>query len=204
MQHTATELLLWRDLALFLLIFAALGMLLGMLLIVKPRSVAYLSRCANQWISLRAINRLLDQTISIERWFYRHHRMMGIAVMLGASYFLYYFFVIYDPAQVLSQLSSYWHYPLLDELLDALLLASKVGGVLAWSAGLLIWLRPSLLRGIEKKSNRWVSARRATKALDVPRAGVDEWVLQHARAVGYVLLLASCYLLFTLFIYLLG
>jgi hypothetical protein len=191
--------MLWRDLAIFLVIFAILGLLLGALLVLRPQTFATLNRLANQWVSLRHVNRLLDKTISIERWFYRHHRVMGIVIMLGAIYFLVYFFWRYDKAHLLLYLSPYLAIPLLEILLDALLFIAKLAGGLAWLAGLIICLRPSLLRGIEKKSNRWLSVRHATKALDVSRTSVDEWVLQHTRATGYVLLLSSLYLLLTIF-----
>jgi hypothetical protein len=174
-------------------------LLLGALLVLRPQTFATLNRLANQWVSLRHVNRLLDKTISIERWFYRHHRVMGIVIMLGAIYFLVYFFWHYDKARLLLSLSPYLATPLLEVLLDALLFMAKLAGGLAWLAGLIICLRPSLLRGIEKKSNRWLSVRHATKALDVSRTSVDEWVLQHTRATGYVLLLSSLYLLLTIF-----
>lgn len=196
MQKAAIEMLLWRDLALFLLIFAGLGVLLGALLVLKPRAFVLLNQFASRWVSMRYVSHLFDQSFSIERWFYRHHRIMGIAVILGASYFLYYFFVAYDKAQLLLHLSLNLPAILLDGLLDAVLLGAKTGGGLAWLMGVIILLRPSLLRGIEKQSNRWVSVRRATKVLDVPRVGLDEWVISHARSAGYVLLLSSLYLLF--------
>lgn len=199
MHNSVIEMMLWRDLAIFLLIFASLGLVLGALLVLRPQAFVALSRFANQWVSLRHVNRLLDKTISIERWFYRHHRVMGIVIMLGAIYFLVYFFWHYDKARLLLYLSPYLATPLLEVLLDALLVMAKLTGGLAWLAGLIICLRPSLLRGIEKKSNRWLSVRHATKAFDVSRTGVDEWVLQHTRATGYVLLLSSLYLLFTIF-----
>lgn len=194
MQNPVIEMLLWQDLAIFLLIFSGLGLLLGVLLVLKPHAFVPLNQLASRWVSMRYVSRFLDKTFSIERWFYRHHRVMGIAVTLGASYFLYYFFITYNKAQVLLHLSRYLSVILLDELLDALLLWAKIGGVVVWVMGVIILLRPSLLRGLEKKSNRWVSVRRATKVLDVPRVGVDDWVVQHARITGYFLLFASLYL----------
>lgn len=194
MRNAAIEMLLWRDLALFLLIFAGLGVLLGVLLVLRPRVFVALNQRANHWVSMRYVSRVFDQTFSIERWFYRHHRVMGIVVILGASYFLYYFFVLYDQALVRLHLGWDVSSILLDELLDAGLLGAKIGGGLAWVIGIIIFLRPSLLRSIEKQSNRWVSVRRATKLFDLQRVGVDEWVLQHARVTGYLLLLGSLYL----------
>jgi hypothetical protein len=42
---------LWRDLAIFLLFGALLGVLLGLLLIFKPQFLERLNRVANRWIS---------------------------------------------------------------------------------------------------------------------------------------------------------
>jgi hypothetical protein len=120
---------------------------------------------------------------------------------LGASYIFVYFGILFDKAYTLQQLSLKGMLPakLLDGLLDALVLGSLVGGVVAFIAGLFLWLRPSLLRGIEEEANQWVSTHRATEMLDVPRGQVDQFVVRHAQRVGWLLLLGSIYLLFALF-----
>lgn len=189
------DIFLWRALAIFLLIGALLGVNLALLLIFNPRFLERLNRVANRWISTRHISKLLDRSISIERWFYRHHRAAGLAIVLGASYVLIFFGILFDKAHALLRLNGTLPAKLLDGLLDALVLCSLVGGAAALIAGLFIWLRPSLLRGIEKKSNQWVSTRRATKVLDVPHGQVDIFVARHAQRAGWVLLLGSIYLL---------
>jgi hypothetical protein len=80
-------------------------------------------------------------------------------------------------------------------LLDALVLASLTGAAAALFVGLLLWLRPSLLRGIEETSNQWISSRRAERLLDIPRDEVEAFVARHARRVGWLLLLGSLSLL---------
>lgn len=188
------DIFLWRALAIFLLIGALLGVNLALLLIFNPRLLERLNRVANRWISMRHISKLLDRSINIERWFYRHHRAAGLAIMLGASYILIFFGILFDKAHALQRLSGTLPAKLLDGLLDALVLCSLAGGAAALIAGLFIWLRPSLLRDIEKKSNQWVSTRRATKVLDVPHGEVDRFVARHAQRVGWLLLLGSIYL----------
>ncbi len=192
---------LWRDLAIFLLFGALLGVLLGLLLIVKPQFLERLNRVANRWVSTRHINQWLDRSVSIERWFHQHHRAVGIVIALGASYILIYFGILFDKTTTLQRLSLRWMLPakLLDGLLDALVLASLVGGAVALIAGLFLWLRPSLLRGTEEDANQWVSSRRATKMLDVPRGQVDLFVARHAQRAGWLLLLGSIYLFFAVF-----
>lgn len=193
--------LLWRDLAIFLLFGSLLGVLLGLLLIFKPQLLERLNLVANRWVSTRHINQWLDRSISIEHWFYQHHRAVGIVIVLGASYIFVYFGILFDKAYTLQRLSLKAILPLklLDGLLDALVLASLVGGAVALIAGLFLWLRPSLLRGLEEEANQWVSTRRATEILDVSHGQVDLFVVRHAQRAGWLLLLGSIYLFFAMF-----
>ena len=199
MTANPAGIILWRALAIFLLIGALLGVALALLLIFKPHLLERVNRVANRWISTHHIGQALDRSISIERWFYRHHRPMGIAVVLGAAYFIIYFGMMFDKASALQHLSSQVPPKLLDDLLDALVLGSLVGGTVAFIAGLFIWLRPSLLRGIEEEANLWVSTSRATQLLDVPHDQVDRFVARHAQRVGWLLLLGSIYLFVAVF-----
>jgi hypothetical protein len=191
--------LLWHDLAIFLLLGALLGILLGLLLVFKPRIVERLNLVANRWVSTRHINQWLDRSISIEHWFYHHHRTTGMVIVAGATYILIYFGMLFDKAYTLQRLNGKLPAQLLDGLLDALVLGSLVGGAVALIVGLFLWLRPSLLRGMEEDANLWVSSRRATKVLDVPHGQVDRFVARHAQRVGWLLLLASIYLFFAMF-----
>jgi hypothetical protein len=193
------KMLLWQDLAIFLLLGALLGMLLGLLLIVRPRLVERLNQSANRWVTTRHLNRWLDRSYSIEHWLYQRHRATGIVIIAGATYILVYFGLLFDKANALQHLGGRLPPQLLDGLLDALVLCALVGGVVALIVGLFMWLRPSMLRGFEEQSNRWVSTRRATRVLDVPHDDVDRYVARHARQVGWLLLLASIYLFVAMF-----
>ena len=199
-MHTdLVEILLWRVLAIFLLIGALLGVVLGLLLIFKPHLLEHFNRVANRWVSTRHINQWLDRSISIERWFYRHHRPLGIAIILGSGYILVDFGLLFDKASALQHLPHYLSVSLMGVLLDVLKLVMLFSSVVALLAGFVIWLRPSLLRGMEKEANQWVSSRSATKALDVPHAQVDPFVVRHAQSAGWLLLLGSIYLFFVMF-----
>jgi hypothetical protein len=199
MHNDPVDIFLWRALAIFLLFGALLGVLLGLLLIFKPQYVERINRVANRWVSTRQINRWLDSSISIEHWFYRHHRAVGIVVVLGASYMFIYFSILFDKAYTLQRLSGTLPAKLLDGLLDALVLGSLAGSVVALIAGLFIWLRPSLLRDIEQEANKWTSLPDAAEMLDKQHGQVDRFVERHAQRVGWLLLLGSIYLFVVLF-----
>src|SRR3989338_5692365 len=123
-------------------------------------------------------------------------RPLGILIALGATYILIHFGLLFDKAPSLQRMTAYLPVQMADGLLDALVLAALTGGALALWAGLMLWLRPSLLRSIEEEANQWITLRRTTKVLDVPHDQVDSFVLNHARKVGWLLLLGSIYLFF--------
>lgn len=199
MTANPTEIILWRTLAIFLLVGAVLGMALGLLLILKPQLLVHVNRVANRWVSTRRISRLMDHSLSIEHWLYQHHRATGMAVVLGAGYIFIYFGMLFDKALMLQRLSSKVPARLLGGLLDALVLSSLTGAAVALIVGLFLWLRPSLLRGFEEQSNLWISSRKATKILDIQRDQVDRYVERHALKAGWLLLVGSIYLFFVLF-----
>ncbi|MDP1850594.1 MAG: hypothetical protein Q8K79_22575 [Solirubrobacteraceae bacterium] len=193
------DIFLWRALAIFLLIGALMGVAVSLLLIFKPHLLARTSQMANRWISTRSMNQLLDRSIGIEQWFYQHHRALGVLITFGACYILVYFGLLFDKPSTLQNLSGYAPSWQLDILLDALVLASLIGAVVALFVGLFLWLRPSLLRGIEESANQCVSTDRAVRALEVPHDQVERFVAGHFKRVGWLLLVASGYLFFVLF-----
>ena len=193
------EMQLWRYLAVFLLVCAPLGVILSLLLIFKPQSFERINHFLNRWITARRLSELLDRGISIEHWFYRHHKGFGAAVMMGSLYVFIYFVFLFDKAYALQNLN--WKIPrrMIAALLDSLVLGSLTGAVVAFLVGLFLWLRPSLLRDIEVDANKWVSSRQAIKIMDVPRDQVDRFITHHTRRFGWLLLLGSLYLFFITF-----
>lgn len=191
--------LLWRELAIFLLICAPVGVMVSLMLIFKPKLLERVNRMANRWVTARRLNQFLDRSISIEHWFYRHHRAFGAAVILGSLYVIVYFGILFDKVYALQHLN--WKVPpaLMDGLLDALVLSSLTGAVTAFMVGLFLWLRPSLLKGIEGEANQWISSRRAIKMLEVPHDQIELFVARHMQRIGWLLLLGSIYLFLFVF-----
>lgn len=199
-MHTDTfNLVLWKSLAIFLLIGASMGIVASLMLIIKPQLMARINGAASRWISTRSLNQFLDRSIGIEQWFYQRHGPLGILITGGACYILVYFGLLFDKPFTLQHLSGYAPGWLLDILLDALVLASLIGAVVALFVGLFLWLRPSLLRGIEESANQWISLDRAITALEVPHDQVEQFVAGHYKRVGWLLLVGSIYLLFAVF-----
>lgn len=196
-NHTVA-LVLGQTLAIFLFICALTGIAVSLLLIFRPHLMARINRVASKWITTRHLELFFDRSISIEQWFYRHHSMFGVSIIMGAGYILVYFGLLFDKQIAIQRLASYAPYWQLDMLLDVLVLASLISAAAALLVGLFLWLRPSMLRGIEEKTNQWLSSRRALRFLEIPRDEVERVVVEHAPRIGWLLLLGSLCLLFLL------
>jgi hypothetical protein len=200
MQHSIQADILWRSLAIFLLIGASAGVAVSLLLIVNPQLMKRINSVANHWVSTRNMERWLDNSISVERAIYHHHRVLGLAVILGSGYFLMYFGWQVDKAVAMKTFSGLLaNQVLLEMLLQFLLLLARIAGAMTLVVGLFLLLRPSLLRGVEELANQWVSARRITKVMDVPRDQVERFVDRHTARIGWLLLIGSSYLFFVMF-----
>ena len=199
MRTNLVNIILWQSLAIFLLIGALMGLILGLLLILKPHLIGHLNRIASRWVSSSRLNQLLDRSVSIEQWLYQHHRPLGIFATFGACYILVYFGLLFDKAAAMQYWAGSMPAIQLDILLDAMVLAALIGAVVALLVGLFLWLHPSLLRGVEKKANQWITMRRATKPLEMPHDQIERFVARHTRRAGWLLLLGSIYLFFAMF-----
>lgn len=149
-----------------------LAILLGALLLLQP---AWLERVLT--LSLRSST--LDRSYRIEHWFYRHNRVLGALIALAGLYMLAHFGLLLDRAQLLAGIARRQPFLAGSGLLDALVLAALLGGVLVLWFGLNLGLRPSLLREVEEESNRWISGDQARLA---------HYMLHHARMAGSLLM----------------
>lgn len=198
MTAYTANIILWQTLAIFLIIGASIGIAVSLLLILRPHLMMRIDRIASNWVSTRHLSRLMDRNINFEQWLYQRHRPLGILIVLGSCYMLVYFGMLFDKAAAMKRLTAYAPRWLLDISLDALALASLIGAVVSLFVGLFFWLRPSMLRGVESEANKWLTLRRSTKFLDMPRDDVVRFVANHAQRVGWLLLLGSIYLFFAL------
>src|SRR5690349_8104302 len=80
----------------------------GLLLVVRPPILFAFNSRLSRWIDTRAQFQALDQPLALERWFYRHHRMVGGAITLGAVLVLWRWGTAYRREEMLAALGPYW------------------------------------------------------------------------------------------------
>ncbi len=181
-------------------VLAAFAAFVGAMLVFAPQGLHRLTRRLDRWYSLRATLAPLDKPHYIERRFYRHHRLLGAILVVGSSYSLIRLAGV-NSGVVTAVLPAHWPEALQLALTQALIFALAAANLFALGCGAVVYFRPSLLKSLEKWSNRWMSTRQALKPLDVPHREVDTYLWHHERGVGLLLLLAGIYVAIMLLAY---
>ena len=172
---------------------SVLGLLMGVGLLLKPERIALLNQYSSRWFSSDNMTEQLDRSRSTERFFYRYHRLVGGALFVGAMFILYIFLFSYNLRRISAATAAgYW------VLLDVLMAILLVGCVLAALVGIIVALRPSVLREIEKSANRWVATDGIVKFFNRMNYSPDRKILGQRKVAGVVIIAGSLYVLIVL------
>ncbi|MGH8030601.1 MAG: hypothetical protein ACREO3_11785 [Arenimonas sp.] len=198
MTPLSVESLPWvQGLLVALALGLALALLVGVLLLANPPVLFALNARLSRWVDTRATFGILDQPRHLERFFYRHHRVLGAMIVTGAGYVLWRWVFAYDRSDVLAMLGRRWIANGMDWLppaLEAVVVA--LHGVI-FAVGWLVIFRPSLLRGFERTANYWQQGP-ATTPFDAVVGNLDGAFEGHPRVSGLLLVVSAFWCLLAL------
>ena len=185
--------ILWQFFVLAVCTGSVASVLLGVTLLLKPDIIERLNQYLARWVSPEKVSEQLDRPRWIERYFYRHHRLVGSVLLIGAGFVLYIFLFRYSAQKVVGMIPH--RYLGFYELLVTLL---QVGSTLAALVGIIVLIRPSMLRTIEKASNHWISTGPAVRFFDGMHHSVDRLVLQHRKVAGGIMIVGGLFIIISL------
>lgn len=181
-----------------LLLSLALGLvasaIVGLFMLVRPERLFSVNERWSRWIDTTGQFEALDRPYSLERIFYRHHRLTGALITLGSSFVLWQWMFAYRRSGVFSMLAARWSQPELSWAVSAGEWIVVGLHLLILVVGLVILLRPSLLKAIESGGNRWHQPKVA-QGLDHVYSPLERGFQLHPRVSGLSLLLASTWCL---------
>jgi len=173
----------------FFLLVGLFACALGVILMLAPTGFEQLASQLNRQWSTRRAMRDLEVPRYYERFFYRHHRWAGGVLLLAALYFFLGFAFQASPSELAAQLPGLaWAWEALFWLLIA---ANLTAAILA----MVVLIRPSALKPLERVANHWVSLRQASRPLAKNFNHFDELARRHHRGTGFLLLLGGAFLL---------
>lgn len=185
--------ILRQSLLIFLWVGSIVGMLVGAGVWLKPQQIIVLNQFFSRWVGSGRLGVILDRPRWSERFFYRHHKLVGVAVLVGALVVLYTFLFSYNLRTISTLIPrGYWW------LSDALVALLLVSSALAALIGILVLARPSLLRDLEKAANRWISTERWVTMINRMNFSAEQSIIRHHRIAGVTIFVGSVYILVVL------
>lgn len=165
----------------------------GLALLLLPEAAQRAAERLNRRYSARQALRPLEIPRSTERFFYRHHRLVGALLLAGVAAFYLLYFFDYPRDTVLARLAVEIGKPLAEVFSETasrfFLIANVFIGVFAL---LMLW-RPSLLKPVEDWANHWFSTRRALRDAEHSHEVVDRAAARFPRLAGALILVGTAY-----------
>jgi hypothetical protein len=177
---------------------AALGLVIGLLLLVDTARALRWNAVLSRWVSTREAAQRFDRPRDIKRFVYSAHRVIGVLVVAGSLYCLDVLTFGFAPGALARALRDLGGVGVLEVTFESMRLFLLLGNVAALGAGLVLCFRPSLLKGLERWADRTYAAREHSAKLDEMRFQPDLWVSSHPRLAGCVVLAGSAFILFSL------
>jgi hypothetical protein len=182
-----------------LLAGAALGLVVGVMLVLDSRRVMGWNHALDRWYSSPRALQPLDQSIDVKRTVYRWHRVLGVLLFAGALYTLDAVVFSAKTEPLVRALRDLGNPVLVGLVVEAVRIVLIIGNVAALLAAAVLCFRPSLLKGVEAWGDRQYSLPESSKAaLEAMRYGPDEFVGGRPKLVGGLLAIGSFYVLASL------
>ena len=137
--------------------FSIIITVVGLLILIMPSRVLRLSNRLNLWIDTDKWFDALEKRQQSERLFYRHHRLFGLFITLGSVFIFYTFVFRLRPENTSIQSFVIYSTAVTEWLLSSLVFLMSFASMIFCIIGLLVFFRPSYLKGMEKELNKWIN-----------------------------------------------
>jgi hypothetical protein len=183
--------LIWRILFQFfitvVLVFASVGFVVGIGLIVSSARTLRFFQVVNRWVSTRGAFRALDAPHSTEQFSHRHRRWVGWALIAGGVFATFGLVAGFNAAAVAAVFAKGDMGRLIAMVAEALRWFLIVGSVAGVVIGAMLCFFPEALASLERHANRWFTARNVVRGGDDMRLTLDKLVEAHPGPSGWIL-----------------
>ena len=169
----------------FVLIVGVVGILLGLALIARNESAMRLLDRLNHWTSIRPALKPLEQGAR------RHPRGLGVAVLIGALFSLYFLLLRVSASDLTAVLTTSGSMAPLLWFANSLRWALIAANVIALAIGIVLAFFPQLLAPLAARANHWISTRRLARKADAMDLTIDNVVRAYPRIAGVLIALGA-------------
>lgn len=178
------------------LVFGIMGMTLSLMLLFSPRLARNLTNILNRSIDVDKRLEYMDKDIQLSVFIYNHHIAMGLLLVAGSAFSLFFFLFSLDISKFVgiffgSQANAFTA----ELVVTTFTWTGRIGCLAGLAVGLLIVFMPDLMKRIENKLNSWVETKPMIDKLDKSSHDMDSFFFSHPIAVGLVGAVISFFLI---------
>jgi hypothetical protein len=167
------------------LIFGILGMTFSVMLLLSPNMTKNLSRVLNRSVNIDQKIGLLDKEIEITNYVYNHNIVLGLVLIAGSAFSLFFFFFSLDVEKFTGVFWGSQDYMFLAEItIPFIIWIGKVACMAGLAAGLLLIFAPGSLKRLETKLNYWFDTKAMIEKLDLSSHELDSFFFRHPIMMG--------------------
>lgn len=170
---------------------------IALALILAPVRTMQYSQRLNRWISTRQFFDNLNRPRYQERLIYRHHRGFGALIVLLSGAVIYMLFFYSGPAETVGYFTRLARTEFGVWLLSNCYYILLILNVLAFMVGIVVYFRPSLLKSLERWSNRWVETDNTLQGLDRVHDIPAKILPGKPRLFGLAVLAGALYIIYS-------
>jgi hypothetical protein len=167
------------------LIFGILGMTISLMLLFSPHLARSFSNILNRQVNVDKHLEYLDKNIEITEFFYSYHVAMGILIVAGSAFSLFFFFFSLDVTKFTdtffgSQANAFAG----GIVIRSVTWIGKIGCLAGLVYGILLLFAPDFMKRIEDKLNSWVETQPMIEKLDKSSHDLEPFFFRYPIAVG--------------------
>ena len=182
--------------AILTIVCGVAGLIFSLSLIFFPERTRAIDEFLSRTYHLKERLAYFDQTIRNELFIYRHPVGCGCCFIVGSVMTLIFLFTQMDVARLLDVLQIQDTQRLLWQMmLEGLVIAGKLAGVIGVVVGLFLIIAPGRLQRIENRLNSWVATQPLVDRLDVFNHVVNVFSFRHPILIGSIGVLLSIVLI---------
>ncbi len=182
---------------LFIIVGTFIALTLGLGLIFAPALTLKFNEKINTRISLRQKTKKIETPINSELFFYKHAKISGLLLIAG-SLFVLYTLATFNLFSIIPHLPKSISPAAWEWLLQAGKIFFYICSIFILIFGLIVFIRPSLVKHFEQSANHWISTRQHFANMSNDINLVNKLVNTYPRGFGVVITLFSLIVLFLL------
>jgi hypothetical protein len=167
------------------LTFGILGMTFSAMLMFSPNLTKNFSNILNRNINVDEKISFLDKDIEITDYFYGHHVVVGLLLIAGSAFALFFFYISLDVAQFTKVFFGSPKQVFFGEILiNSILWVGKITCLAGLFFGSGLMVAPGKMKRFENKLNSWFDTTSIIDKLDRSSQNVDTFFFRHTFLVG--------------------